>query len=99
MFEFNMEQEYKISLMSKEDQPAHVAQYNAERKMNHDQIDLTRKAEEMFSKAFEEISNRIEDANECNKSKFEILDKLIEKQQKSLEAYQKRTDVQDKNNQ
>ena len=33
----------------------------------------------MFSRAFEEISNRIEDANECNKAKFEILDKIIDK--------------------
>ena len=36
MFEFNMEQDYKISLMSKDDQPAHLAQYNAERKLSHD---------------------------------------------------------------
>ena len=52
----------------------------------------------MFSRAFEEISNRIEDANECNKAKFEILDKIIDKQQKSLEAHEKKTDVQDKTN-
>ena len=93
MFEFNDEQDYKISLMPKDDQPAHVAQYNADRRLQHDQIDLTRKAEEMFSKAFEELSTRIEDANECNKTKFEILDKLIEKQQNKLMTHMDTTDA------
>ena len=47
----------------------------------------------MFSKAFDELSTRIEDANECNKTKFEILDKLIEKQQNKLMTHMETTDA------
>ena len=49
-------------------------------------MDLTRKAEEMFSKAFEDIVIRMDDASECNKAKFDLLDKMIEKQEKTIQT-------------
>ena len=86
MFEFNEEQAQKLNLMVKDDSPAHIAQYNADKRAQHDAMDLTRKAEEMFSKAFEDIVIRMDDASECNKAKFDLLDKMIEKQEKTIQT-------------
>ena len=99
MFEFNEEQAQKINLLTNDDSPAHVAQYNADRRAQHDAMDLTRKAEEMFSKAFEDIVTRMDDASECNKAKFDLLDRVIEKQEKSLQALKETSEALEKTNQ
>ena len=41
----------------------------------------------------------MDDASECNKAKFDLLDRMIEKQEKSLQALKETSEAQEKTSQ